>query len=175
MNSSSIPTPETLFQNNNDGCVQTLVGSDLTEPSLQAVSSREGHRDFDSYSMKDTVFIESGNTIIAIGQNNNITYSKLDRFLINNNIRNRSKARTKEQNTQVLLKYLQLETELFCPLPRGPSLMSSSPSSSSGILSLFRTLLCKIAHALNTFTCVVSLPFRGDSNTLHLPIVRALF
>ena len=65
MNSSSIPTPETPSQNNNDVCVQTLVGSDLTEPSLDckpSAAERGIAHDFDSYSMKAIVFNESGNT-----------------------------------------------------------------------------------------------------------------
>jgi len=63
--------------------------------------------------MKNIVFNESENNLTKIGQGTNIENSKLDRFLINNNIQNRSKARTKEQKPQFLLKYLQLDTELF--------------------------------------------------------------
>jgi len=110
MNSSSIP--ETPFQNNNDGCVETSMGSDLTESSLDCKPSaaERGIADhFDSYSLKDVVFNESENAIIAIGEDKNITNSKLDKFMMNNNIRIRSKARTKEQKLQVLLTYRQLD------------------------------------------------------------------
>jgi len=113
MNSPSIPTPETPFQNNNDGYVQTSVWSDLTEFSLDckpSAAERGIAHDFDSYSLKDIVFNGSENAIIAIGEDKNITNPKLDRFMMNNNIRNRSKARTKEQKLQVLLKYRQLDT-----------------------------------------------------------------
>jgi len=88
------------------------VGSDLTESSLDcepSAAERGIAHDFDSFSLKDIVFDESENVIIAIGQDKNITNSKLDRFMMNNNIRNRSKARTKEQKLQVLLKYRQLD------------------------------------------------------------------
>jgi len=71
MNSSSIPTPETPFQNNNDGCVETSVGSNLTESSLDckpSAAERGTADDFDSYSLKDTVFNESENAVIAIGE-----------------------------------------------------------------------------------------------------------
>ena len=113
MNSSSFPTPKTPFQNNNDGCVQTSVASDLTEFTLDCKPSATETgilRDFDSYSMKDVVFNENEDAILAIGDDNNVTNSKLDRFLMNNNIRNRSKARTKEQKLQVLLEYRQMDT-----------------------------------------------------------------
>ena len=113
MNSSSIPTPKTPIQNNNDGCVQTSAASDLTESSLDCKPSAAETgilRDFDSYSMKDVVFNENEDAILAIGDDNNITNTKLDRFMINNNIRNRSKARTKEQKVKVLLKLRQMDT-----------------------------------------------------------------
>ncbi len=67
-------------------------------------------RDFGSYSMKDVVFNENEDAILAIGDDKNITNTKLDRFMINNNIRNRSKARTKEQKVQVLQKLRQRDT-----------------------------------------------------------------
>jgi len=89
MNSSSIPTPETPFQNNNDGCVQTSVGSDLTKISLDCKPSAAEKgiaHDFDSYSLKDIVFNESENAIVAIGEDKNITNPKLDRFMIISNI-----------------------------------------------------------------------------------------
>ena len=60
--------------------------------------------------MKDVVFNENENAIVAIGDDNNITNTKLDRFMANNDIRNRSKARTKEQKVQVLLKLRQMNT-----------------------------------------------------------------
>jgi len=88
MNSSSIPTSETPFQNNNDGCVQTSVVLDLTESSLDckpSAAERGIADDFDSYSLKDTVFNESENAIVAIGNEKNITNPKLDRFTMNNN------------------------------------------------------------------------------------------
>ena len=90
MNSSSIPTPKTPIQNNNDECVQISVGSDLTEPSLDRKPSAEGtgiSYDFDSYSIKDVVFNENEDAILAIGDDNIITNTKLDRFMINNYIR----------------------------------------------------------------------------------------
>jgi len=43
--------------------------------------------------MKDIVFNESRNIIIAIGQGENVTILKLDLFMINNNIRNLLKTR----------------------------------------------------------------------------------
>ena len=116
MNSSSFPTPKTPFQNNNDGCVQTSVASDLTESSLDCKPSATETgilRDFDSYSMKDVVFNENENAIVAIGDDNNITNPKLDRFMANNDIRNRSKARTKEQKVQVLLKMIKIHEWFF--------------------------------------------------------------
>ena len=70
MNSSSIPTPKTPFQNNNDECVQTSAASDLTESSLDCKPSATETgilRDFDSYSMKDVVFNENEDAILAIG------------------------------------------------------------------------------------------------------------
>jgi len=88
-------------------------GSDLTESSLDckpSAAERSISQDFDSYSMKDIVFNESKNAIVAIGDEKNITNAKLDRFMMNNNIRNRSKARTKEQKLQVLLKFRQMNT-----------------------------------------------------------------
>ena len=60
--------------------------------------------------MKDVVFNENEDAILAIGDDNNITNTKLDRFMININIRNRSKARTKEQKVKVLLKLRQMDT-----------------------------------------------------------------
>ena len=94
MNSSSIPTQKTPSQNNNDECVQTSVGSDLTEPSLDCKPSAEERSisyDFDSYTMTDVVFDESENAIVAIGEEKNLTNAKLNRFMMNNHIRNRSK------------------------------------------------------------------------------------
>jgi len=82
-------TPETPFQNNNDGCVQTSVGSDLTESSLDCKPSAAEKgiaHDFDLYSLKDIVFNESENAIVAIGEDKNITNPKLDRFMIISNI-----------------------------------------------------------------------------------------
>ena len=79
MNSSSFPTPETPFQNNNDNCVQTSVGSDLTESSLDckpSAAERSISQDIDSYSMKDIVFNESENAIVAIGEDKNISNLK---------------------------------------------------------------------------------------------------
>ena len=70
MNSRSIPTSETPFQNNNDECVQTSAASDLTESSLDCKPSATETgilHDFDSYSMKDVVFNENEDTILAIG------------------------------------------------------------------------------------------------------------
>jgi len=74
MNSSSFPTPETPFQNNNDNCVQTSVGSDLTEASLDckpSAAERSISQDFDSYSIN-----ESENAIVAIGEDKNISNLK---------------------------------------------------------------------------------------------------
>ena len=61
---------KTPFQNNNDGCVQTSAASDLTESSLDCKPSATETgilRDFDSYSMKDVVFNENEDAILAIG------------------------------------------------------------------------------------------------------------
>jgi len=93
--------------------LQPLISfSQVESSSSEAVSTLKSVsclNDFDSYSLKDIVFNESENAIIAIGEDKNITNSKVDRFVMNNNIRNRSKARTKEQKLQVLLKYRQLD------------------------------------------------------------------
>ena len=123
MNSSSIPTPKIPFQNNNDGCVQISAASDLTESSLDCKPSATETgilRDFDSYSMKDVVFNENEDAILAIGADKNITNTKLDRFMININIRNRSKARAKEQKVQVLLKLRQRDTVFTSMYERYP-------------------------------------------------------
>jgi len=89
------------------------VRSDLTEPSLDckpSAAERSIAHDFDSYSLKDILLYDTENAIVTIGEDKNITNPKLDRFMINNNIRNRSKARTKEQKLQVLLEYRQMDT-----------------------------------------------------------------
>ena len=124
--------------------------------------------------MKDIFFNESENAIIAIGEDKNITNPKLDRFMMNNNIRNRSKARTKGQKLQVLLKYRQLETvfdsmyEKETPQRRN---CSKGKGKSKGIKpkfvtktgTIYRYINCKVSEKMMSFVpdCSLDVSFHS--------------
>ena len=171
MNSSSIPTPKTPIQNNNDGCVQTSAASDLTESSLDCKPSATETgilRDFDSYSMKDVVFNENKDAILAIGDDNNITNPKLDRFMTNNDIRNRSKARTKEQKVKVLLKLRQMDS-VFQSMysketPQRRNCSSKGKGKSKGTKpkfvtktgTIYRYIYCKVSEKMRSLATTIN-------------------
>jgi len=116
--------------------------------------------------MKDVVFNENENAIVAIGDDNNITNTKLDRFMANNDIRNRSKARTKEQKVQVLLKLRQMntvfttmyskETPLRKNCSKGKGSKGTKPKFVTKTGTIYRYINCKVSEKIRALATEIN-------------------